>query len=475
MARNIAILAVCSLLQAAGQTTLSQPIPQVPAPRTPGYEGPPQFQGSVPAESAQPGALPLTLQDAIQRGLKQNLGLIVGDLNTRLAQADRLRSLSVLLPNLTGRVSDSVQQINFKALGFNFSVPGIPSVVGPFNVFDARAYFTQSILNFQNLNRLRSARENVQASQLTYKDGRDEVVLLVASGYLQIIADSARIDEAASEVATAQVLYERAADLLKNGLSPAIDALRAQVELQNEQTRLRTYRNDFAKDKLVLARLIGLAAGQEFTLATDLPFQPLENLSLDQALAEAYKTRADYQALQAQLRASELTKRAARAQRYPSIAANADYGDIGPNPANSHGTVTLSAGVSMTIFDGGRIRADEDQADAELQQRRAQLADLRGQIDAQIRSAFLDLETAADQVALARSSLDLARQTLEQGRDRFAAGVTDNIEVVQAQNSVASASESYINSVFAHNLAKVTLSRAIGAADTRVQQYLGGR
>src|SRR5208283_481465 len=247
----------------------------------------------------------------------------------------------------------------------------------------------------------------------------------------------ARVDEAVSEVTTAQALSDRADDLLKNGITPAIDALRAQVELQNEQTRLRTYRNDFAKDKLVLARLIGLAAGQEFTLATDLPFQPLENLSLDQALAEAYKTRADYQALQAQLRASELTKRAARAQRYPSIAANADYGDIGPNPANSHGTVTLSAGVSMTIFDGGRIRADEDQADAELQQRRAQLADLRGQIDAQIRTAFLDLETAADQVALARSSLDLARQTLEQGRDRFAAGVTDNIEVVQAQNSVA--------------------------------------
>jgi outer membrane protein TolC len=472
MARSIAILVVLGMVEAVAQTTLALPAVPSPAERP---SAPAQFQGSVPSENRVPGVLALTLEDAIQRGLRQNLGLVLGDLDTHLAQADRLRSLSALLPNLTARVSDSVEQINLKALGFNFTFPGIPSVVGPFNVFDARASYTQNLLSLPDLNRLRASRENVHASQLTYKDSRDVVVLLVASGYLQIIADQARVDEAVSEVTTAQALSDRAEDLLKNGITPAIDALRARVELQSEQTRLRSYRNDFAKDKLVLARLIGLAPGQEFTLATDLPFQPFEGLSLDQALGEAYKTRADYQALQAQVRASELSKRAAHAQRYPSIASNADYGDIGPNPAESHGTFTLSAGVSMSIFDGGRIRADEDQADAEIQQRRAQLADLRGQIDSQVRTAFLDLETAADQVALARSSLDLARQTLEQGRDRFAAGVTDNIEVVQAQNSVASASESYINSVFAHNLAKVTLSRAIGSADARVQQYLGGK
>jgi len=474
MARSIGVLVIFGLLQAVAQTNSSQTVPQIPAPRSGAQAG---FQGSIPAEKAESGTLALTLQDAIQRGLKQNLGLVLGDLNTRLAEAQRLRSLSALLPNVSGRVSDSVEQINLKALGFSFSFPGvaIPSIVGPFNVFDARAFLSQSILNFSNLNRLRASRENVRASQLTYQDSRDEVVFLVAGAYLRIMADGARIEEATSEVTTAQALSDRAADLLKNGISPAIDALRARVELQSEQTRLRTYRNDFAKDKLVLARLIGLAAGQDFTLATDLPFQPLEGLSLDQAMAEAYKTRPDYQALQAQLRASELNKRAARAERYPIIAANVDYGDIGPNPATSHGTFTLGAGVSMTLFDGGRIRAGVEQADAELQQRRAQLADLRGQIDAQVRSAFLDLETAADQVELARSSLDLARQTLEQGRDRFTAGVTDNIEVVQAQNSVASASESYINSVFAHNLAKVALSRAIGAADARVQRYLGGK
>jgi len=209
--------------------------------------------------------------------------------------ADRLRALSELLPHLNARISDTVEQINLKALGFNFSFPGvsIPTVVGPFNVLDARAAVTQSVLSFPNLNRLRASRENVRASQLTYQDSRDVVVLVVASAYLQIIADQARVDEAVSEVTTAQALSERADDLLKNGITPAIDALRARVELQNEQTRLRSYRNDFAKDKLALARLIGLAAGQDFGLATDLPFQPFDALSLDQALAEAYKTRAD--------------------------------------------------------------------------------------------------------------------------------------------------------------------------------------
>src|SRR5271154_664687 len=243
MVRSIGILVICGFLPVGAQTSAS-------------------FQGSVPSESAAAGVLALTLQDAIQRGLKQNLGLVLGDLNTHLAQADRLRSLSALLPNLTARVSDSVEQINLKAFGFSFTSPGfaIPSIVGPFNIFDARAFFTQSVLSYPNLNRLRASRENVQASQLTYQDSRDVVVLLVAGGYLQIIADQARVDEAVSEVTTAQALSDRADDLLKNGITPAIDALRARVELQSEQTRLRSYRNDFAKDKLVLARLIGLAA-----------------------------------------------------------------------------------------------------------------------------------------------------------------------------------------------------------------------
>jgi outer membrane protein TolC len=422
-------------------------------------------------------ALSLSFEDAIQRGLKQNLGLILGDQNTRIAVSQQLRAMSALLPNLTGRISDTSEQINLKSFGFSFSAPGfsIPSVVGPFNILDARASVSQSVLDFGKKNTERAARENVKAAQLTYKDSRDLVVLLVASAYLQITADSARIEEAQTEVATAQALYDRAADLLKNGLTPAIDALRARVELQSEQTRLRSYQNDYDKDKLTLARLIGLPLAQQFTLADHIPYQPLAALNEQEALGQAIAARSDYQSLESQIRAAELTRRAAQAQRYPTLDFNADYGDIGPNPLNSHGTFTISGALNFTIFDGGRIRSDVEQADAELQQKRAQLADLRGQIDYQIRSALLDLKTAADQVEVAGSSLDLARQTLTQAQDRFSAGVADNIEVVQAQNSVASASETYISSVYAHNIAKVALARAMGMADERVRKFLGGR
>ena len=465
-------------------------VPQPPPSAQPGRPATPQpaaaaasgaanpFQGSVSSNEPITPALSLSLEDAIRRGLKQNLGLILGDQNTRIAVAQQMHALSALLPNFTGRISETAEQINLKSFGFSFSAaPGFnfPSVVGPFGIFDARAYVTQSVFDRQLKDTERAAKENVKAAQLTYQDGRDFVVLLVASAYLQVLADNARIDEARSEVATAQALYDRAADLLKNGLTPAIDALRARVELQSEQTRLRSYQNDFDKDKLTLARLIGMPLAQPFTLADQFPYQALATLNEQEALGQALTARADYRSLEAQIRASELTKRAAHAQRYPSVAFNADYGDIGPNLFNSHGTFTIFGAMNFTIFDSGRIRSEVEQADAELQQKRSQLSDLRGQIDYQIRSALLDMQTASDQVAVAGSSLDLARQTLTQAQDRFSAGVADNIEVVQAQNSVASASQTYIDSVYAHNVAKVALARAMGMAGDRVRQFLGGK
>jgi outer membrane protein TolC len=481
----VLLISLCAALEAQFPGAPQRPPAQAqssrpaatPPPAGTTAQSPNPFQGSVSSGEPLAATMSLSLQDAIQRGLKQNLGLILGDQNTRIAVAQQIRALSALLPNLTGRVSDMSEQINLKAFGFSFSAPGLnfPSVVGPFNVFDARAYVTQSVLDLQLKNTERAARQNVKAAQLNYQDSRDLVVLLVASAYLQVIADSARIEEARSEVATAQALYDRAADLLKNGLTPAIDALRARVELQSEQTRRRSYQNDFDKDKLTLARIIGLPLAQQFALADQFPYQPLNALNAQDALGQALTARADYQSLEAQIRAAELTRRAAQVQRYPTVALNADYGDIGPNPLTSHGTYTVTGAVSFSIFDGGRIRSDIEQADAELQQRRSQLADLRGQIDYQIRSALLDLQTAADQVAVAGSSLDLARQTLTQAQDRFSAGVADNIEVVQAQNSVASASQTYIDSVYAHNVAKVALARAMGMTADRVRLFLGGK
>lgn len=475
------LLFVCSFLTVNAQTgpaSAAGPARSraAPPPTTPVTSQNP-FQGSVPGQEGTAGAISLTLQDAVQRGLRYNLALLVGDQTTRTARAAELRARAALLPNLSGRIGDTVEQINLRALGFNFSFPGvnIPSIVGPFNIFDARAYASQSVLDFTAINNRRSASESARAAALSQRDARDLVVQLVASGYLQVLADDARLEEAQSEVNTAQALFQRATDMKNAGLTPAIDALRAQVELQSEQTRLRGLQNDRAKDLLALARLIGIPLEQQLVLSEKVPYSPLADLTVEAAMDRALKYRSDYQAAAAQVRAAELSRKAAVAERLPAIEANADFGTIGNYPWSNHGTFTLSGDVRFSIFDGGRIRADIEQADAALQQRKAEEADLRQRIDQEVRNALLDLKTAADQVEVARSSTDLARQTLTQAQDRFAAGVADNIEVVQAQNAVATASETYISSVYAHNLAKVALARALGTADQSVREFLGGK
>lgn len=433
------------------------------------------FSGSVPSKDVSPIALSLSLQDAIHRGLQQNLGLILGNQDTRLARAEGLRRRSELLPDVTGRIENAVQQVNLAAFGIKIPFPGVKSIVGPFNIFDARAYLTQSILDLQAINNSRAASQNVRAAELNYKNSRDLVVLLVVGAYLQALADSARVDEARAEVNTAQALYLKASDQLKAGIAPALDALRAQVELQSERTRLRQLENDYAKDKLSLARMIGLPLAQELTLVDNIPYEPLKGLSLPEAMERAYRSRSDYQGAEAQVKSAEFSRRAAVSERLPAVGLNADYGDIGPNPLNSHGTFSVSASLKFSIWEGGRIRGDIEQADAQLQQRKAELADLRGKIEYEVRSALLDVQTATDQVEVARSAVELARRALEQARDRFAAGVADNIEVVQAQNAVATAASTYIDRMFAHNISKAALARAIGVAEEAVTEYLKGK
>ena len=259
------------------------------------------------------------------------------------------------------------------------------------------------------------------------------------------------------------------------GLTPGIDQLRAQVELQTRQQQLIAVQNEYAKQKLNLARAIGLPVGQEFVLTDNVPYAPLESVKLEEAVARAYSSRFDYQEAMARVRAAERARKAATAERLPSLAFNADYGDIGIAPGISHGTLTVAGTLEIPVFQGGRVRGDVLQADAILKQRESELEDLRARIDYQVRTALMDLTAAADQISVARSSLELANATVTQAQDRFAAGVVDNLEVVQAQESVANANEAYISSLYAHNIAKVLLARAMGVAQVAVSQFLGSR
>ncbi|MGA2435143.1 MAG: TolC family protein [Bryobacteraceae bacterium] len=430
------------------------------------------FSGGVPSGPKTAGTLALALSDAIGRGLKFNLGLILGAQGTRSAEAARLQARSALLPNLSAGLSYTSEQEDLKALGFTGGFPGIPTVLGPFGIMDARAFLTQQVLNVSAIQNNRAGSYGLRAAQNSYQDARDIVVQVVASLYLAAVAGYARIDVTRAQVDTAQALYRRASDMKDAGTVAGIDVLRAQVELQAHRQRLIFYRNEFEKQKLALARVIGLPIGQAFDLADPLRFTPLPEMTVEQGVEEAYRSRFDYRAAQALVSAAEASKKAAQAERYPSLGVSANYGDIGNHPGGSHGTYTASAGLTVPIFEGGRSRGDVLQADSLLERRKSELEDLRSRIDYEIRTAFLDLRASNDQVQVARSARDLATEQLKQAQDRFSDGVANSVEVVQAQEAMATADENYIASLFAYNASKVSLARALGNAEKSSGQLL---
>ena len=438
------------------------------------------YSGSVPEGKATGDVIPLSLKDAIARGLKQNLGLLLTNEGITSARGQYWKDRSGLLPNLSTSTSFSDEQINLSTVGFNVKAFGplgihINPIAGPFGVFDTRAFVTQSIFDWRTIQQTRSSAQQLKAARYSYKDARELVVFAVASAYLQTIADAARVDTAIAQRDTAQALAQQAADQFKAGTTAAIDALRAKVQLQTNEQQVISTRNDLAKQKIALARVIGLPTDQEFTLSDNPAYEPSARISLEEALRRAYATRSDYQSALAQVRAATLARKAAVAQHYPSISTAVNYGDIGVNPGNSHGTLDATASLNIPIFLGGKIHGDVLQADAALRQSQELLSNLRAQIEQDLRDSLLDLQSAADLVEVARSNVDLANQTLQQSRDRFAAGVTDNVEVVQAQQSVTSANESLISSLYSYNVSKVELARATGRADAGVEEYLKGR
>jgi outer membrane protein TolC len=431
------------------------------------------YQGSVPSGQTPGPSLALSLDEAIRRGLQFNLGVVGYENSVRQAQALQTVARSALLPYVASDFLVVEQQISLPALGFSGNViPGVPSVIGPFHYFDARAGVAQNVLDLTKLRNYRASKENVRGTRLAADDARDLITLAVTGAYLQIISAGARVDAVRAEVATADETWRQARDRLAAGLSPLIDETRTRVELQTQQQRLIAVINDLAKLKIVLGRLIGLPPGQEFTLSDTLPYAPLTSITLDDALARAYANRADLKSAASQVRAAELTRRAAAAERYPTVAARADYGAIGSSPARANGTFGVAGQVNFPIFQGGRVNGDIQEAEAALAQRRAEYQDLRGQIDAEVRTALLDLTSAASQVGVAVSNRGLARETLKQARDRFAAGITDTLEVVQAEQTVAAAARDYISALYAHNVAKATLARAMGQARQNMRQFL---
>jgi outer membrane protein TolC len=471
---SVTVLVAVNLQSQTSDSTSAAPV--LPGPPNP-------FLGSQPEGKATSEVLQIDFTEAIDRGLRNNLGLLLASDQTETARGERWKALSDLLPNLSARIQENAENESLAAIGFTKLLPlfapgssssAFPRVIPAFNYFYMRANLSQSVFNFRDLEKARASSEGVKAAKFSYKDAREMVVLAVGNAYLQAIASTARVETAEAQVKNAQALYDKAADQQKAGLSPAIDALRAKVELQTRQQQLIVARNDLAKRRLDVSRVIGLPLGQEFVLTEKAPYQALTALPTETYLQQAYESRGDYQAALAQVRAAELSRKAATAGHYPTLDIAANFGDIGVTPSQSNGTWQVNGGLTIPIFAGNKTHSDVLEADAQLKQARSQLGDLRGRIDYEVRTALLDLNAAAEQVEVARSSVDLAEQALSQSQDRFSAGVADNLEVVQAQESVASAHESYIQSLYAHNIAKVELAHAIGDAEEGVKRYLKG-
>lgn len=404
--------------------------------------------------------------------IRYNLGAIESGENMRIVRGERLRALSNLMPQLSIGVNEDVDQLSAATFGFKSAL--IPSVIGPFSYSTAQATLSQTLFSFESIKRFRAARTAEQAASLNYDDTLDVITLIVGNAYLQIIEASSRIEAVEAQIRNAEALYKQALDTFEAGTSPKIDVTRTSVQLHTEQYNLSIARNNFAIAKLNLARAIGLPLGQSFESADRLPYADLNPQSVEEALKTAYASRSDFHAALESADSAQQLFSAARAERYPVLATNGYYGVQGATFGHSHGVFNAQVGTNIPIFTGGRIKGDITAAEATLRQRKAEAENLRGQIDYDIRTAFLNLQAAKEQVTVARENVDLANETLSRSKERFASGVTDSVEVVQAQQSVASANNQYITSLYSHNLAKLELARALGVARTSYSQYLTG-
>jgi outer membrane protein TolC len=466
-------LCASSMLMAVTLCCVISAFGQYPA----GGVGPGQtsaLTGSVPSGPASNEVLRLTARDAITRALRYNLATTEAAENARIARGQRLLALSKLLPQVSGGLSENVDQLNLATFGLQ-GIPGVPKIVGPFSYTSVEAAASQTLFSFESLQRFRSAHSAEEAAQLNYQDILDAVTLTVGNAYLQVIETDSRIQAQEAQVRNARALYDQALDEVQAGTAPRIEATRTEVQLHTEEYNLSVARNHFQVAKLALGRAIGLPLGQEFELADQLPYSEINPPTVEDALNVAYKSRGDFRSALDSEKSAAQTLSAARGKRYPVVAVNGEYGDIGPTLGHSHGDFTFQAGISVPIFTGGRIKGDITQAEAELHQRKAEAENIRGQVDYDVRTAFLNLNAAKEQVTVAKQNVDLANENLARSKDRFASGVTDSVEVVQAEQSLASANDQFITSLYNHNLAKLSLARALGVARTNYEQYLGGK
>jgi outer membrane protein TolC len=443
-------------------TTQSAPTPQ---PTT-------TYQGSLTDGTANSDTLSLTLDDAVQRGLKTNLGLLLSNTTSANSRGQRLQDLQALLPKIDANLKEAFVQSDLAAQGLK--IPGFPTIIGPFGYTDIRANLTWTVLSLNSLKTYMASRHNFQSAQLSAEDARQLVILTVGNAYLKVLADQAQIDSTEVQVSTSKVSLDQATSNHSAGTAPKLDELRAQVDNQSLQQQLIVARNTKEKDKLALARTIGLPLAQKFELADTAPYSAFDQPDVQQAIQQALANRKDRQASAEATKADVDARKAATYDRLPSVKADADYGDIGTNIRHSHGTVDATGTITIPIFKEAQFRGEAQVAQSQLDQQRDQQSDLDAQIEADVRDALLDIASSQQQVEVSHSNVELSTEVLSEAQERYRAGVSDNLAVSDAQQTVAQANSQYVNSLYQHNVAKLNLARAMGVAQN-YKQYLGGK
>jgi len=420
--------------------------------------------------NAQQAPQRLTIKDAIALALKNNLNVRVAGAQMDEAAGTRERRMAALLPQVTGYTLTNRQNRNLAVAGISF--PGVPTVVGPFSYYDFRVAANQPLIDRQAYHNWKASEKQEQATKLDYQDMRDLVVEQATTLYLASESAAAEVQAAQSRVSTSEALEQLTRDQHTQGLATAIDVVRAQVQLARDRQNLLVARDAFQTSLLTLARFLGLSPGAPLELAEQLQFRHVEIPIIDQELQTALEARSDYRALFTQRESLVEQQKASHARYYPKLSISGDYGALGRNFGNMPGIGEIQGTVSITLFDRDR-NGEQKELEGRIQSLNAQIDDMARGIEQDLRKAALDLDSTDQQVVVTEAALDLAQQELKLAEDRFRNGVTDNIEVVTAQDALARAQDDRIAALANHAIASMALARALGATEKNYPAYLG--
>lgn len=475
-AKVCAVAAMCCGLAAGARAQEIAELPAAPVPHVATVK----LAGGVGVEQARPEAMRLSLDEAIELGLKHNLQLELARQNQRSVHGQVLTVANNLLPSLTAKASTGTQEINLAAMGFKASSleafglpPGAFHEIVKVDTTSAQMNMSQQLFNVPAYYLYRAAQKADTVASLTERNVEGGVVVGVGTQYLLALADASLIENAKSlEKVDAEALRQ-ATDAHDAGVGTNLDVLRARVQLQTQQQERIQAENRFAKDKIALNRLMGIPADQELILTDAAPYAEFAQLPLEDAKKLAFTRRKDLLSLEAQMEVADRARKAVKYERLPSLAFEGFYGVLGQTGGLYHGVFSAMGKLSVPVFQEGQLRGEREVADAQLMGLRQQIASLRVSIEAQIRTAMLDVQSSDELVKVARSNVDLAKEQLQQASDRFAAGVDDNLPVVQAQATLAAAESQLVRTLYQYNQSKLTLARNTGVVESQYKAYLG--